>query len=189
MARLDHLMTVLSQPRHIDTISRRVKGLVSDLEKLHETRRKLGDDRPLNVALSGGMTVVVGDIKDATTTTVLPPSTTDDSPPLPPDTIQKIDALFAILPRIDPLLPLTPHLLSRLRSLATLHSSAANFASDLASVKSEVHSLGEGEAGLKEVLTGLESSLEENDKKVRSNLGGLEERISSLIRRMDKLGV
>lgn len=188
LARLDHLFTVLTQPRHLDSISRRVKVLVADLERLHDSRKKLGDTRPLNITLSGGMTVVVGDPNDMAATTLLP-TMADASNSLAPDALQKIDVIFALLPRLEPLLPLTPRLLSRLRSLSALHSSAATFASTLALVNSEVHRLGEGESGLREILTGLESSLEENDAKVRSNLAGLETRISTLLQRMDSLGL
>lgn len=180
LGRLDHLLTLLSQPRHLDSISRRVKVLVTDLERLHDSRKKLGDTRPLSVALSGGMTAVVG---DSSAVHSLSPAT-DGSAAIAPDTLQKIDALFALLPRLDPLLPLTPRLLSRLRSLSSLHASAATFDSTLSGVREEVRRLGEGESGLREVLEGLEASMAENDAKVKGNLSGLEERIGRLIERM-----
>lgn len=109
--------------------------------------------------------------------------------PIPPDTLQKLDALFSLLPRLDPLLPLTPRLLTRLRSLATLHSSAATFGETLSGLKDEVERLAEGEKGLKEVLDGLEKSRGENEGKVRGNLEGLEGRVGSLVDRLAKLGL
>ncbi|WAR56246.1 hypothetical protein PtB15_7B91 [Puccinia triticina] len=51
----------------------------------------------------------------------------DRAPLLPPDALHKLDRLYSLLPRLDPLLPLVPHLLSRLRSLAHLHTSADSF--------------------------------------------------------------
>ena len=163
LGRLDHLLTLLTQPRHLDSISRRVKVLVSDLERLHESRRKLGDTRPLNVALSGGMTVaVVGTVEPVRSNlsaSMGPSASSSSAPPsdsIAPDTLQKIDALFALLPRIDPLLPLTPKLLTRLRSLANVHSVAATFADTLAVLKAETERLGEGEKDLQEMLAGLE---------------------------------
>lgn len=198
IARLDHLLTLLTQPRHLDSISRRVKVLVSDLERLHESRRKLGDTRPLNVALSGGMTVAVpgtdgkgSSTPSVTVATALPKPISGGAggETIAPDTLQKIDTLFSLLPRLDPLLPLTPRLLTRLRSLATLHSSAANFGQVLDGLRIEVERLGEGEKGLKQVLDGLEQSVGDNEGKVRGNLEGLEGRLAQLAERMDKLGL
>lgn len=117
------------------------------------------------------------------------PSKAGGGEPIPPDTLQKLDALFSLLPRLDPLLPLTPRLLARLRSLATLHSSAATFGETLSGLKEEVERLAEGEKGLKEVLDGLQKSVGENEGKVRGNLEGLEGRVGSLVERLAKLGL
>lgn len=192
--RLDHLLTLLTQPRQIDSISRRVKVLVSDLERMHDSRRKIGDTRPINVALQGGlMTVVVpgaGGEKPSgapQATTAIKGGAATDS--LPPDAIQRVDALFTLLPRLDPLLPLTPRLLTRLRSLSTLHSSASSFAETLAEVKQEVSKLEEGEKGLSEVLEGLEKSVGENEGRMRGNLEGLESRLEGVVKRLDALNV
>ncbi|CEQ39514.1 SPOSA6832_01076, partial [Sporobolomyces salmonicolor] len=194
VSRLDHLLTLLAQPRHLDSISRRVKVLVSDLERIHESRRKLGDTRPLNIALSGGMTLSTGGADGASasrSTTSLSASTTTGSAAasLPPDALQKIDALFSLLPRLDPLLPLAPRLLTRLRSLSALHASAASFSESVSSLKDEVSRLGEGEKGLKEVLDGLEGSIKDNEGRMKGNLQGLEKRLEEVVARLDSLGV
>ncbi|SCV72063.1 BQ2448_4757 [Microbotryum intermedium] len=201
VGRLDHLLTLLSQPRHLDSISRRVKVLVSELERLHESRRKLGDTRPLNIALSGGMTVSNGAAssdpnKGPTTNTASvhtgsvtnPPDPTSSSAHLPSDALQKIDALFALLPRLDPLLPLAPRVLNRLRSLSTLHASAHEFGSTLAQLKEEVGRLTEAELGLKEVVDGFGTSLEENERRMKGNLEGLEKRVKDVVERLEALG-
>ncbi|KDE09180.1 hypothetical protein MVLG_00502 [Microbotryum lychnidis-dioicae p1A1 Lamole] len=200
VGRLDHLLTLLTQPRHLDSISRRVKVLVSELERLHESRRKLGDTRPLNIALSGGMTVSNGAASSAdkgptttNTASVLggsvshPPQATS-STQLPPDALQKIDALFALLPRLDPLLPLAPRVLNRLRSLSTLHTSAHEFGSILAQLREEVGRLTEAETGLKEVVEGFGMSLQENEGRMKGNLEGLEKRVKEVVRRLEGLG-
>ncbi|KAJ8294192.1 Dynactin subunit 2 [Rhodotorula toruloides] len=189
VSRLDHLLTLLTQPRHLDSISRRVKVLVSDLERIHESRRKLGDTRPLNVALSGGMTLTTGAEATRTAAPSLSASTGGASAAaqLPPDALQKIDALFALLPRLDPLIPLAPRLLSRLRSLSALHESATTFSTTLSSLKSEVEHLGDGEKGLKEVLSGLETSFTENEERFKGNLEAFEERMSEVVKRLDAL--
>lgn len=191
VSRLDHLLTLLTQPRHLDSISRRVKVLVSDLERIHESRRKLGDTRPLHVALSGGMTLTTGGDGTAGTKSTLSSSTNGSgtSSSLPPDAMQKIDELFALLPRIDPLLPLAPRLLTRLQSLSTLHASAATFSESLSSLKGQVDALGESEQGLKEVIDGLEKSFEENEARVKGNLEAMDKRVAAVVERLDRLTV
>ncbi|GAA6006904.1 hypothetical protein JCM10207_009133 [Rhodosporidiobolus poonsookiae] len=194
LSRLDHLLTLLTQPRHLDSISRRVKVLVSDLERIHESRRKLGDTRPLNVALSGGMTLTTGGaegkpvaLSSLGASTSASASGGAGAAQLPPDALQKIDALFALLPRLDPLLPLAPRLVARLQSLSSLHASAASFGETLSTLKGAVERLGEGERGLKEVLEGLEKSVGENEGTVRGNLEALDRRVEEIGRRMDRL--
>jgi nuclear migration protein JNM1 len=121
-----------------------------------------------------------------------PSASSSSAPPsdsIAPDTLQKIDALFALLPRIDPLLPLTPKLLTRLRSLANVHSVAATFADTLAVLKAETERLGEGEKDLQEMLAGLEGSMAGNETKVKGNLDALDERIAGLVARLDQIGL
>ncbi|KAK4045940.1 hypothetical protein OIV83_006503 [Microbotryomycetes sp. JL201] len=201
-ARLAHIERLLGtqeadvdEPRHLDSISRRVKVLVTDLERLHEARRKLGDTRPLNVALSGGMTVTVGAIDKNVPLTSLGasagPSSKSPSIPdaVPLDTLQKIDTLFALVPRLEPLIPLAPRLLARLRSLSTLHASAAEFSDDLAATKIELEKLTDGRDGLKEVIAELSQSLSENETRLKTNLDAMDKRMQALGERMDNLRV
>ncbi|TNY19460.1 hypothetical protein DMC30DRAFT_400378 [Rhodotorula diobovata] len=196
LSRLEHLVVLLSQPRHLDSISRRVKLLVSDLERIHDSRRKLGDTRPLNVALQGGvMTLSTGSGSGAGAAgagTAVPGSAAGGgggggAPVLPPDAAQKLDALSALLPRLEPLVPLAPRLLARLRSLSALHSRAAAFGDELATVGGEVRRLREADAGLREVLEGLEGSVRENEERTRGNLESVERRVEEVVRRLDKL--
>ena len=190
LARVEHQLGLLTQPRHLDTVARRVKVLVSDLERIHDARRKLGDTRPLNVALSSGMTVVAGGT-GATVTTALPPPATLASahPPaaLPADALQRIDALFAILPRIEPLLPLAPALAARLRSLSSLHASSSSFASTLGQATQDVDTLKATEWQLSTALEGVERSLAENERIVRENMSSLEARIEAVQIRLSTL--
>lgn len=119
-------------------------------------------------------------------TTALPGATATD-PQLPPDALQKIDALFNILPRIDPLLPLAPHLLTRLRSLATLHEASLTFANDLQDGQKAVHGLKESEGFLKQLLEGLQESLSANQEVMKNNLEGLQSRIDQILHRLEAI--
>ena len=187
---MEHQLGLLTQPRHLDTVARRVKVLVSDLERIHDARRKLGDTRPLNVALSSGMTVVAGGT-GATVTTALPlptaPTTASQSAALPADALQRIDALFAILPRVEPLLPLAPALAARLRSLSSLHASSSSFASTLDQATQDVDTLKSTERQLSTALDGVERSLAENERIVRENMSSLEARIEAVQARLSTL--
>lgn len=192
LARLEHQLHLLTQPRHLDTISRRVKTLVNDLERVHEARRKIGDTRPLNIALSSGITISTGQPG------LLPPgipgqahsaeagSGAQDTQ-LPPDALQKIDGLFNILPRIDPLLPLAPHLLTRLRSLTTLHESSLTFSKDVKESQTAVEQLKESEGFLKQLLDGLQESMNANQQVMTSNLEGLQGRIDQVLKRIEAI--
>lgn len=188
LQKLEHQLHLLTQPRHLDTISRRVKVLVTDLERVHEARRKIGDTRPLNVALSSGITISTGAIgqlpQPSTSAGSLP---VEQQQPLPPDALQKIDGLFTLLPRIDPLIPLAPHILTRLKSLATLHSSSQTFSRDLQDVEQRVEELKSSETLLSELLSGLGDSLEKNQELVKGNLESLQARLANLDSRLDRL--
>lgn len=183
LARVEHQLQLLTQPRHLDTISRRVKLLVNDLERVHEARRKIGDTRPLNVALSSGISISTGPAG------LLPPAGSGGSEqPLPPDALQKIDSLFTLLPRIEPLVPLTPHLVNRLQSLSGLHAASQTFSSDLQAAEGSLDGLNQSEGLLRELLDGFRDSLESNQQTVKSNMETLAGRVDELLSRLDKLG-
>ncbi|GAA5896187.1 hypothetical protein JCM8208_007553 [Rhodotorula glutinis] len=196
LSRLEHLVTLLTQPRHLDSISRRVKVLVQDLERIHDSRRKLGDSRPLNVALAGGMTLATGGggggpgAASSSSAAAVPgaaSSTSASGGGLPPDAAQQLSSLSALLPRIDPLVPLAPRLLARLRSLSALHARAASFGDELGAVRDEVRRLAEADQGLGEVLRGLEGSVEGNEERTRANLESVERRLEDVVRRLEAL--
>lgn len=190
LARVEHQLGLLTQPRHLDTVARRVKVLVSDLERIHDARRKLGDTRPLNVALASGMTVVAGGTGATVTTALPPPTSLASAPPsaaLPADALQRIDALFAILPRVEPLLPLAPALAARLRSLSSLHASSSSFASTLEQATQDVDTLKTAERQLGAALDGVERSLAENERIVCENMSSLETRIEAVQARLSSL--
>ena len=157
---------------------------MNDLERVHEARRKIGDIRPLNVALSSGISISTGPVG------LLPvPSGSGggSEQPLPPDALQKIDGLFSLLPKIEPLVPLTPHLVNRLRSLSSLHAASQTFSSDLQDAEGSLESLKQSEGLLKDLLEGLRESLESNQKTVSSNMESLGGRVDQLLSRIERL--
>ncbi|KAI8450287.1 hypothetical protein BY996DRAFT_4587680 [Phakopsora pachyrhizi] len=206
ISKLEHQLSLLTQPRHLDSISRRVKVIVTDLERVHEARRKLTDQRPLSIALASGITVVTqnqisssASAQQATSSSNIPnnslnnlpgviSSSSDQSPNLvAPDSIYKLERLYNLLPRIDPLLPLVPHLLSRLRSLSKLHSESMEFRDRLNESNRSVLETLKRTKGLEEVFCKLEKSFEENEVIVKKNLESVEGRIEKILESIEKL--
>lgn len=174
LARIEHLLTLLTHPRHLDGISRRIKVLVSELERLHEARRKLAasglqhqqhlDDRKITNGDAASSTVIV-----------------------PVDTMQKLDTVLPTLSRLDPLIPLVPALLARLNSLASLHASSNSFAQDMNTLESSMKRSQVNTDELKNMLANLETSFTENASRIEENFKVVEARMESITQRVEKL--
>ncbi|KDQ21811.1 hypothetical protein BOTBODRAFT_26222 [Botryobasidium botryosum FD-172 SS1] len=162
ITRLSSLLTLLTQPRHIDSISRRLKLLLTDLERYSAstTRRSQPGQPP------------------STTTTALPSSNTSST--LPPD-------IGPLLTRLSTALPTIPHLLARLRTLSTLHSSASSFASGLSSLEADQAKMKSGLDELERAVEGLEKSLDANGVLVEGNLRALVGRLDEVQLKIDTL--
>lgn len=177
VSRLEQQLSLLTQPRHLDAISRRVKLLSTELERLHEAKRKAPADSK-GVSPSGGSRQ-----SGSPTANGSAGGTTE----LDAETRAKLSSLFALQSRLEPLIPLAPSLLARMRSLATLHASSSTFASNLdATVKADAQ-LKTGQTELKAMLSEAEESLKENVQAVRGNLEAVEKRMEELVERIAKL--
>lgn len=162
LTRLNTQLTVLSQPRHLDNISRRLKLLLSDLDRLAAANQQ---NRRGPTAENDGST---------------------NAPAALPASLQ--EQLAPALSRLVPALPQIPHILARLRTLATLHASAAQFANSLSALEEEERQSREALDALTQAIEGVEASISENGRVVKGNVTGLEERIDALTARLDKLG-
>ncbi|KAF8210089.1 Dynamitin-domain-containing protein [Mycena galopus ATCC 62051] len=155
VTRLQSQLTLLTQPRHIDSISRRLKLLLSDLDRAaasqHSHRRH--------------------------------PSQSNGAP-----SSQIQEQVIPLLSRLGPSLPHIPHILTRLRTLSALHTSAAQFESTLEGLEEDHRKMREALGELDNAVKTIEKSLEENRDVVKGNVGGLEGRIDGLLKRVDDLG-
>ncbi|KAJ7188383.1 Dynamitin-domain-containing protein [Mycena filopes] len=155
VTRLNAQLTLLTQPRHIDSISRRLKLLLSDLDRAsasqHSHRRH--------------------------------PSQSNGAPPS-----QIQEQVLPLLSRLGPSLPHIPHILTRLRTLSALHTSAAQFESTLEGLEEDHRKMREALGELEGAVKTIEKSLDENRSVVKGNVGGLEGRVDNLLRRVDELG-
>ncbi|KAF9245040.1 Dynamitin-domain-containing protein [Melanogaster broomeanus] len=161
LMRLNNQLTLLTQPRHIDSVSRRLKLLLSDLERVSasqaQKRQQAGTGQPIGgTGASGSLTAAQ-------------------------------DAVLPLLSRLTPSLPHIPHILTRLRTLSTLHGSAAEFQSTMTSLEEEQNRTREALEALKGAVTDVEASLEANRSTVAGNVKSLEDRVDIVLSRLEEL--
>ncbi|PCH43845.1 hypothetical protein WOLCODRAFT_164776 [Wolfiporia cocos MD-104 SS10] len=172
LTRLNAQLTLLTQPRHVDSISRRLKLLLSDLDRVsnatahpHGTQRRQSSHHatPASPHLSATSVPVVN----------VPAALHDQLTP--------------VLTRIAPLLPHIPHILTRLRTLATLHASATSFQSTLSGLEEEQRKVRAALNELERAVAGVENSMKENEEVVKRNVKELDERVEDVGRRVEEL--
>ncbi|CAO0802234.1 unnamed protein product [Mucor circinelloides] len=125
LSKLEQLVVVLAQPRQLEMVARRVKVLNSDLDRLNELKSGRKDTSSLGFGLTSS-------INPQNT-----PSTNEATNKDGNDNEAKINKLFATLEKVDPLLNLTPALLTRLKALQTLHTEAASFGQSVKVISEE----------------------------------------------------
>ena len=113
-------LTLRTQPRHIDSISRRIKLLNSEFERTSASGS--GQAHHGNSAQQPRRTGARRDASSPATATAPSPNgaSSASSTALP-------EQLAPVLTRLAPLLPHIPRVLARLRTLSALHTSAAGF--------------------------------------------------------------
>lgn len=175
LTRLHAQLTLLTQPRHVDSISRRLKLLLSDLERVsnanshpHSSQRRQSSHHP-----SGPASPHPG-AASASNSTI-------------PAALH--EQLTPILTRLAPLLPQIPHILTRLRTLSTLHTSAASFETTLASLEEEQRKVHAALEELDRAVQSVENSMKENEDVVKRNVKDLDERVEDVGRRVEELKV
>ncbi|CAJ0748368.1 14965_t:CDS:2 [Entrophospora sp. SA101] len=151
--KLDQHMQLLAQPRHLESISRKAKTLVGELEKVNELKNK---------ELSNGGVI-------------------------PFETEEKINYLFTLLDKVDPLMSIAPALVNRLKSLQQLHQEASVFSETIKMLTSEQNKISEELKSLDGVAEKLEKSFEINDTAIQQNIDVVDSRVTDLAGRLDKL--
>ncbi|KAH8089172.1 Dynamitin-domain-containing protein [Filobasidium floriforme] len=160
LSRLESILTMLSQPDQLDGVSTRVKLVLADLDKTRATpNNKSGISTDKNNA----------DFK------------------LNPSDAQKVEAIYTALPRIEPLVPLLPPLLTRLRSLASLHAGASSVQSTLTRLEIDTADMKETDSEIKEVLDRLDEGISKQAEAMKGNWDSLSERLELLNERVAKL--
>ncbi|TIB98773.1 hypothetical protein E3Q17_02875 [Wallemia mellicola] len=166
--KLEQQMSLLTQPRHLDAISRRLKLLNSELEKVNESKSRLSNDNNREITETDD-----GSQQGSTGMNMV--------------TQNKVDKLFNSLERIEPLIPLTPHVLDRLTTLSEVHRKASNSVSDIDELKLQTMNISNNIKTLNDATSTLSQSLEENDKLVKSNVDNVMMRIEEISSRLASL--
>jgi nuclear migration protein JNM1 len=166
LEKTDHLLSLLTQPRHLDAISRRVKLLLVDLDRAASARRTLPGQTP-NLSSS--------------------PEKQPTSLSLSALEYNQLQTLFNILPRIDPLLPILDPLLTRLKSLQTLHAESGEVAEGLRKLQSTQKGHDEEGKELREVVDNVQKGIGEAVGGIEKNWKSLETRLEALDKRIKDL--
>ncbi|KAI9478106.1 MAG: Dynamitin-domain-containing protein [Benjaminiella poitrasii] len=127
LSKLEQQVLVLAQPRQLEVLARRVKVLNSDLERLNELKTGRKDT---SSTLGFGLSSMINSQNT-------PSANTENIGKDGNDNETKINKLFATLEKVDPLLNLTPALLTRLKALQTLHTEAASFSQSIKVISGE----------------------------------------------------
>ena len=84
-------------------------------------------------------------------------------------------------------MPQIPHILSRLRTLSTLHSAAGEFQDTLRELEQEQQKVRGGLLELQSAVEKIERSLEENRAVVKENVAGLDARVNQLLAKVEEI--
>ncbi|CEP11982.1 hypothetical protein [Parasitella parasitica] len=175
LSKLEQQVIVLAQPRQLEMVARRVKILNSDLDRLNELKSGRKDTSNLGFGLSNA-------INSQNTPSANEAANKDSS-----DNEAKINKLFATLEKVDPLLNLTPALLTRLKALQTLHTEAASFGQSVKVISDEQTRMTDELKSLTMTCELLNKSLKENDDSITSNIKVIDDRMTDLIQRITAL--
>ncbi|KAF5541900.1 dynactin subunit 2 [Fusarium phyllophilum] len=148
---------------NLDAISRRVRTLAQEQDKLNDSREKA---RLLREELSRNGSSAQSD------------ETEQEA---------KINALYGILPTIENLTPILPPLLDRLRSLRAIHSDAATASETLARIEKQQAEMATELKQWNEGLVKIEAAVKDGSMSIEKNKQVMEEWVKDLEERMEDL--
>ncbi|KAI7857789.1 Dynamitin-domain-containing protein [Circinella umbellata] len=187
VSKLEQQITILAQPRQLEIVARRVKVLISELDRLNELKsgRK---DLSLNFGLSSTTSLpgTVGNGNNSSTTN-LSNNENKEGQGLSSDTEEKVNQLFSSMEKIDPLLNLTPALLTRLKALQGLHTEASTFGRSVKTISEEQTRMTDELKNLATACELLQKSVKENEETVNSNINIIDSRMTDLVQRVGAL--
>ncbi|KAF5659696.1 dynactin subunit 2 [Fusarium heterosporum] len=148
---------------NLDAISRRVRTLAQEQDKLNDSREKAKSLRE-ELGRNGS--------------TAQPEESEQEA---------KINALYGILPTIENLTPLLPPLLDRLRSLRAIHADAATASDTLSRIEKQQAEMAAELKQWNEGLVKIEVAIKEGNVSVENNKQIMEEWVKDLEERIEDL--
>ncbi|CDS06745.1 hypothetical protein LRAMOSA09272 [Lichtheimia ramosa] len=183
LSKLEQQIAILSQPRHLDTIKRKLETLVGTLDRLNELKSGRKDASHLYSRLPDTTSTSV----TATAAATANNSDNKDGNGLSSDTEEKVKHLFDTMEKIDPLLNLTPALLTRLKALQGLHTEASTFGRSVKMISEEQSRITDELKSLSSACELLNKSLKENEDTVNANIKVIDTRMTELVQRVGAL--
>lgn len=180
---LDKQLHILSKSTDssLDAVSRRVRQLTQNAEKLEQARKSAKaahealKQEEFDTSSNHPRLKLAKDVPKY--------SELEDE-----ETISKINALYGTLSTIESLAPMLPTVLDRLRSLRSLHADAATASQTLAKVESRQKEMKQELQSWREGLEKVESAMQEGGKTMKGNTETVEGWVRELEERMRKLG-
>ena len=152
-------------PSSLDGISRRVRSLTQDADKLQESRKAA---KAAQQSLRAGRDDATSDDDEDSQETA------------------KIHALYGTLPTIENLAPILPPLLDRLRSLRAIHADAATASESLDAIEKKQTGMADEIKKWREGLEKVESAFEENSTVMSGNIKVVEGWVKELEAKIEK---
>ncbi|KAF7721825.1 Dynactin subunit 2 [Apophysomyces ossiformis] len=187
ISKLEQQIMVLAQPKLLDTVAKRVTTLNTALDRLNELKSGRKD-------VSSSLGYSIGGV---TATNPLPAGgqpalgtaegQNQENGGLSNDTEEKVNRLFSTMEKIDPLLSLTPALLTRLKALQGLHTEAATFGRSVKVISEEQSRMSEELKSLTTTCDLLNQSLKENEESINKNINVIDTRMTELVQRVAAL--
>jgi nuclear migration protein JNM1 len=165
---LQRQISVISEstPSSLDSISRRVRTLTQEAERLEESRKAAKTAQDLLRAAGGDIASEDG----------------EDS-----EQVAKINALYGTLSTIENLSPLLPSLLDRLRSLRAIHADAATASESLERTEKKQAEMASDIKKWREGLEKVEEAMKNSEAIMSGNMKVVEGWVKDLEQKMEKL--
>ena len=170
--RLHRQLAVLTEasPTSLDNISRKVRLLTQEAERLDEARKSAKVAQEELRAATGDNAAMI-----------------DDGEEIDSEQVAKINALYGTLPTIENLTPMLPALLDRLRSLRTIHAGAATASENLNRAIKRQEDMANDIKKWREGLEKVEQSMKQGERTMSGNMKVIEGWIKELEERMKNL--
>jgi nuclear migration protein JNM1 len=166
---LQRQISVISEstPSSLDSISRRVRTLTQEAERLEESRRAAKSAQDI-LRASGGESSSDDDGEDS-------------------EQVAKINALYGTLSTIENLSPLLPSLLDRLRSLRAIHADAATASESLDRAEKRQIQMAGDIKKWREGLEKVEEAIKRGETVMSGNMKVVEGWVKDLEKKMETI--